>query len=106
MSTTGAIIGAGQHEPRSVRPAWLPEDLPYEPTIGSATPLEPEGMTDSSIAPTLLTIARSAVAAATEGADAGTWRTALLTHSRYWLQVPGAEQCMRATGLWPWTTTS
>jgi hypothetical protein len=101
-----ALSGAGPQVRRCARPTWLPEDLPQTPTIGSATRFEPEALVGSSIAPTIQAVARSAIAAATEGADAASWRTALVTHSRYRLQVPGAEQCMRASGLWPWAHTS
>jgi hypothetical protein len=97
-------LNAGHVADRPARPTWLPEDLEHEETIGSADMLEPEAMVGASCPPTVLAVARSAVAAASAGVDATAWRIALLAHSRYRLQVPGAEQCMRGSGLWPWAS--
>lgn len=99
-------LEAGHVTDRPDRPTWLPEDLVHEETAGSADMLEPEAMVGSSCPPTVLAVARSAIAAASEGVDATAWRIALLAHSRYRLQVPGAEQCMRGSGLWPWASAS
>lgn len=88
------------------RPSWLPEDLPRERTPGSADRLEPEAMIGSSCAPNVLAVVRSAIAAVRAGIDAAAWRSALAEHSRYRLQVPQAEECMRTAGLWPWSTAA
>lgn len=84
-------------------PWWLPEELPREATIGSADLLEPEGLVGASCDPGVLAVVRSAVAASTEHVDELRWRAALAEHSRYRLLVRHAVQCMRESGIWPWT---
>lgn len=98
-----AVVGAAAPTPRTRPEWWLPELLMIEASIGSADLLEPEGMVGCSCPPGAQAVVRSAIAAASEDVAPSRWRQTLREHSRYRLQVPIAEACMRDSGLWPWS---